>query len=101
MGDAYRVGRRSIPRGLERLHERLDRPAARVDMVVTAAGQRDQDTLAEFHLDAAARVRARGRSRGDEELRRALYLSPYLAEAHLLLGRILLRGGRTEDASRP
>ena len=33
-----------------------------------------------------------------DELRRALYLSPYLAEAHLLLGRIYLRGGRTGEA---
>lgn len=33
-----------------------------------------------------------------DELRRALFLSPYRAEAHLLLGRLFLRGGRTEDA---
>jgi tetratricopeptide (TPR) repeat protein len=32
------------------------------------------------------------------ELDRALYLSPYLAEAHLLLGRIHLRNGRVQDA---
>jgi len=32
------------------------------------------------------------------ELNRALYLSPYLAEAHLLLGRILLRNGRAHEA---
>ena len=31
-------------------------------------------------------------------MRRAIYLSPYLAEAHLLVGRIHLRGGRPEDA---
>ena len=34
----------------------------------------------------------------ERELRRALYLSPYLAEAHLLLGRVHLRTGRTADA---
>jgi len=33
-----------------------------------------------------------------QELRRALYLSPYLAEAHLLLGRLYLRGGRPAEA---
>jgi tetratricopeptide (TPR) repeat protein len=33
-----------------------------------------------------------------QELRRALYLSPYLAEAHLLVGRLQLRGGRPADA---
>ena len=32
------------------------------------------------------------------ELRRALYLSPYEAEAHVLLGRIHLRSGRTAEA---
>ena len=31
------------------------------------------------------------------ELRRALYSSPYEADAHLLLGRIHLRGGRTAE----
>ena len=32
------------------------------------------------------------------ELRRAVFLSPYEAEAQLLLGRIDLRGGRPQDA---
>ena len=32
------------------------------------------------------------------ELRRAVYLSPYEAKAHLLIGRIHLRGGRPADA---
>jgi tetratricopeptide (TPR) repeat protein len=32
------------------------------------------------------------------ELRRAVFLSPYEAEAHLLIGRIDLRGGRPLDA---
>ena len=32
------------------------------------------------------------------ELDRALYLSPYLADAHLLLGRIHLRNGRAREA---
>jgi len=88
-----------IPRGLERLHERLDRPAARMDMVVASAGQRDQTALAVFHLDAARRAFEREADReATQELRRALYLSPYLADAHLLQARILLRGGRAEDA---
>jgi len=34
------------------------------------------------------------------ELNHALYLSPYLAEAHLLLGRIHLRNGRVHEAIR-
>jgi tetratricopeptide (TPR) repeat protein len=32
------------------------------------------------------------------ELNHALYLSPYLPEAHLLLGRTLLRTGRVQEA---
>ena len=32
------------------------------------------------------------------ELRKAVYLLPYEAEAHLLLGRIHLRAGRPEEA---
>ena len=32
------------------------------------------------------------------ELNHALYLSPYLADAHFLLGRIHLRNGRVHDA---
>ena len=32
------------------------------------------------------------------ELRRAIYLSPYQHEAHLLLGEIYLRGGRIDEA---
>jgi tetratricopeptide (TPR) repeat protein len=93
------AGGELIPRGLERLHERLDRPATRIDMVVTSAGQRHQSELAVFHLEAARRAFERDADReATQELRRALYLSPYLADAHLLLGRILLRGGRAEDA---
>jgi predicted Zn-dependent protease len=93
------AGGELIPRGLERLHERLDRPAVRMDTVVTSAGERDQKELAAFHLDAARRAFDREADReAAQELRRALYLSPYLAEAHLLQGRIHLRGGRAEDA---
>jgi tetratricopeptide (TPR) repeat protein len=33
-----------------------------------------------------------------EELQRAVFLSPYEAEAHLLIGRIHLRGGRPREA---
>ena len=33
-----------------------------------------------------------------DELNRAIYLSPYLAPAHLLLGRSLLRTGRVHEA---
>jgi predicted Zn-dependent protease len=88
-----------VPRGLERLHEELLPSRARVDNILTNAGQRDQDELAAFHLDAGRRAFAREADReAIEELRRALFLSPYLAEAHLLLGRLYLRGGRPTEA---
>jgi predicted Zn-dependent protease len=88
-----------VPRSLERLHEELLPTRARVDTMITAAGQREQENLATFHLDAGRRAFERETDReAIQELRRALYLSPYLAEAHLLLGRLYLRGGRPAEA---
>jgi len=89
----------TIPRGLERLKDFLDRPSSRVNAMIASAGQRDQAELAVHHLDAGRRAFDREANReAEQELRRALYLSPYLAEAHLLLGRVYLRGGRPADA---
>jgi tetratricopeptide (TPR) repeat protein/TolB-like protein len=88
-----------VPRGLERLADELTPAATRVDTILTSAGQRDNDALAAFHLDAGRRAFQREADReAIQELRRALYLSPYLGEAHLLLGRLYLRGGRAEEA---
>jgi tetratricopeptide (TPR) repeat protein len=88
-----------VPRGLERLHEELLPSRARFDTMITSAEQRDQENLATFHLDAGRRAYEREADReAIQELRRALYLSPYLAEAHLLLGRLYLRGGRAAEA---
>jgi len=88
-----------VPKGLERLHEELWPSRARVNDIMTTAGQRDQENLAAFHLDAGRRAFEREADReAIGELRRALYLSPYLAEAHLLLGRLYLRGGRPAEA---
>ena len=88
-----------VPKGLERLHEELLPSRARVDNILTTAGQRDQESLAVFHLDAGRRAFAREADReAIDELRRALFLSPYLAEAHLLIGRLYLRGGRPAEA---
>ena len=88
-----------VPRGLERLHEELIPSRARFDAMMTTAGQRDQENLAAFHLDAGRRAFEREADREAlQELRRALYLSPYLAEAHLILGRLYLRGGRPGEA---
>ena len=81
------------------MHERLDTPSARVDTIITSSGQRDQAALAAFHLEAARRAYDREADReAEQDLRRALYLSPYLAQAHLLLARVHLRAGREEAA---
>ena len=96
---ARATGGDPVPRGLERLHEELRPSRARVDNILTTAGQRDQEKLAAFHLDAGRRAFEREADReAIEELRRALFLSPYRAEAHLLLGRLYLRGGRPAEA---
>jgi tetratricopeptide (TPR) repeat protein len=89
----------SVPKGLERLKDRLTLGGRRVDSIITASGQRDQAELAAFHLDSGRRAFLREADReAEQELRRALFLSPYLAEAHVMLGRIYLRGGRTAEA---
>jgi tetratricopeptide (TPR) repeat protein len=88
-----------VPRNLHRIKDRLERRVARVDSILTSSGQRDQAELAAFHLDRARRAFEREADReAEQELRRAIFLSPYLAEAHLLLGRVYLRGGRAAEA---
>lgn len=97
--EAKAPGGSPVPRGLERLDEVLTPSTSRVDDLLTTAGQRDQESLAAFHLDAGRRAYQREADReAIQELRRALYLSPYLAEAHLLMGRLHLRGGRPGEA---
>ena len=89
----------AVPRGLERLKDYLDRPSSRVGAMIASAGLRDQAELAAHHLDAGRRAFDREADReAERELRRALYSSPYLSEAHVLLGRVYLRGGRAADA---
>ena len=90
----------SVPKGLERLRTELSvRAFRRVESEIVAAGQRSQHELAAFHVDAGRRAYLV--ERDDEAIasfRRAVYLSPYDAEAHLLLGRVYLRGGRHQEA---
>jgi tetratricopeptide (TPR) repeat protein len=90
----------SVPRGLERVRLDLGLPdVLRVEDVIGAAGQRDQRQLASFHLEVARRAFESERdAEAISELQRAVYLAPYDYEAHLLLGRIYLRGGRLHDA---
>jgi Flp pilus assembly protein TadD len=89
-----------LPRGLERVRQDMD-PArgSVIDRAITSTAQRDQRELAQFHLERGRRLYEQEQDReAATELRRAVFLSPYEAEAQLLLGRIHLRGGRPEDA---
>jgi tetratricopeptide (TPR) repeat protein len=90
----------AVPRGLERVKNDVELPhAVSIEDVLSAAGQRDQRELAGFHLDRASRMFGEERDREAlQELNRALFLSPYEAHAHLLVGRIHLRNGRIEEA---
>jgi tetratricopeptide (TPR) repeat protein len=93
------AGGEVVPRNLQRMKERLEHRVALVDSIITSSSQRDQAEVAAFHLDAARRAFEREADReAEQELRRAIFLSPYLAEAHLLLGRVYLRGGRATEA---
>jgi Tfp pilus assembly protein PilF len=92
--------RREIPRGLERLQTELSGArAARSDQAIVSSAQRDQRDVATFHLERGRRLFDREQDRDAMlELQRAVYLSPYEATAHLLIGRIHLRSGRPAEA---
>jgi tetratricopeptide (TPR) repeat protein len=89
-----------IPKGLARVKNELEPShARRLEAALASSGQRDQRDLARFYFERAERLSDQGNdSAAIAELGRAIYLSPYLAEAHLLLGRIHLRNGRSREA---
>jgi len=90
----------SPARGQERLKEGIEPSRAdRVDAAVELIGQRDQRELATFYLERGKRLYEQDKTReAESELKRALYLAPYDAEANLLVGRICLRSGRVREA---
>ena len=90
----------AVPDGLERLRPYLEPPGARrTELVLEAREQREQRDVVRFHLESGRRLYERENDREAlAELQRATYLSPYQAEAHLLIGRIHLRAGRVSDA---
>jgi tetratricopeptide (TPR) repeat protein len=98
-GEDGRPGER-VPRGLERMRATIDSPEVTgAETTLVATGERAKTEVMAFHLDRGRRLfDAQNDREAIDELRRVLYLSPYLAEAHLLLGRIYLRGGRTGEA---
>lgn len=89
-----------VPRGLARV--KGDPDLLRVDRIeasLMSTGLRDQQELARFYLDRGRRLVEQERDRDAiSELNRAVFLSPYEAEAHLLIGRVHLRGGRRREA---
>jgi tetratricopeptide (TPR) repeat protein len=87
-----------VPAGLERVEVDLGiSPAAR--RVQSIPPQRDQQETAAFHLTRArALVDQRRDTEAIEALRRAIYLSPYADETHLLLGTLYRRAGRLQEA---
>ncbi|MBP7778735.1 MAG: hypothetical protein KA371_16590 [Acidobacteria bacterium] len=89
----------AVPRGLERLPE-FSRPASAVlESALSAGLQRDQQALAAFHLDAAARAFEQGRDPETiRQTQRVLYLTPYDTTALRLLGRAQARSGLLQDA---
>ena len=88
-----------VPRGLERLKQDLaDSPRNLVDTTLAPGEQRDQRELVAFHLERGRRLFAEQRDReAITDLKRAVFLLPYQAEAHLLLGRIYLRTGQLRE----
>lgn len=89
-----------VPRGMERVREDPElRAGIRPEQTLVNTAQREQQDLATFHLERGRRLFEREEDRQAlAELRRTVYLSPYEAEAHLLIGRIHLRAGRTAEA---
>jgi tetratricopeptide (TPR) repeat protein len=89
-----------VPKGLERVKTDVDVSGSlRVTSAMAASEQRGQRDQAAFHLDRGRRLFEQERdAEALDELRRAVYLSPYQSEAHLLLGRLYLRAGRVHDA---
>jgi tetratricopeptide (TPR) repeat protein len=88
-----------VPRGLERVKSDVELPHSRQIEQTLANNQSDQQELARFYLDRARRLADQESDReAVAELNRVLFLSPYDAQAHLLLGRIHLRAGHAREA---
>ena len=85
-----------IARGLERIQPELVPPTA---WRVAPAGQELAQT-ATYYLERGRRLIDELDDRAAvDELRRAIYVSPYLDQPHVLLGRIYQRTGRLSDAA--
>ena len=104
LSEAYapskRPGGDAVPKGLERVKHEIELPHARqIGARLATSEQRSTDELARFYLERGQRLFQQENDRDAiVELNHAIYLSPYLPEAHLLLGRSMLRTGRVHEA---
>lgn len=89
-----------LPAAPERIRTDLGSPrAAGVGHAIVMSVQREQQDAAAFHLERGRELFDNEQDReAMAELRRAVFLSPYAAAAHVLIGRIHLRAGRPADA---
>jgi len=89
-----------VPRGLERLASDLEHlHGFRLDVAALGAAQREHAELAAFHLERGRRLFDEEQNREAlAELRKAVYLAPYDAAPHLLIGRLYLRTGQPREA---
>lgn len=89
-----------MPGGLERLPTDLDLSSGpRLAATLAAPAQRGQQETASFYLERGRKLFDAQRDReAMSELQRAIYLAPYDSEPHVLLGRLLERGGRLTEA---
>jgi tetratricopeptide (TPR) repeat protein len=87
-----------VPPNLERVEVDLN-AAPRLDTALAQPAQRDQQQTAAFQLDQARRLIGEQKDReAAVALRRAIYLTPYEDEPHILLGRLHQRAGRLAEA---
>lgn len=104
LSDGYapskRPGGDAVPKGLERVKHEIELPhARRIGARLATSEQRSAEELARFYLERGQRLSQQENDRDAiVELNHAIYLSPYLPEAHFLLGRSLLRTGRIHEA---
>jgi tetratricopeptide (TPR) repeat protein len=90
---------RDLARQLSARYEEKAPAAAGPDQAIVNSAQREQRELARFHLESGRRLFEKEQDReAMTELGRAVYLSPYEAQAHLLIGRIHMRAGRPGEA---
>ena len=95
--DAVTAPERTVPKDLERILPQLAAPYDWRHLLVVNA---ETEQTATFYLDRGKRLADEMRDReAIDELRRAIYVSPYLDRPHILLGRLYQRSGRLSDAA--